>query len=58
MQAARSFRGAMLAACAFSVFSVAAGLGLAYGLDWPASGTIVLCAFAIFAAVFVLRRKH
>jgi len=58
MQAARSFRGAMLASCGFAVLSVAAGLGLAYGLDWPASGTIVLTAFALFAVVFLSRRKR
>lgn len=58
LQVATSFRGAILAACAVAVISVVAGLAAAYGLDWPASGTIVLAAFGAFGLLFLSRRRR
>ncbi|MDD8027264.1 MAG: metal ABC transporter permease [Acidobacteriota bacterium] len=57
LQAARSFRSAVLGACAVAESSVIAGLLAAYVLDWPASGTIVLAAFLLFGILFLLRRR-
>jgi zinc transport system permease protein len=56
LRLASSFRGAVGFACGASFLSVVGGLAAAVGLDLPASGTIVLAAFAIFAASFLRRR--
>jgi zinc transport system permease protein len=56
LQLASSFRGAVGFACAASFLSVAGGLAAAVSLDLPASGTIVLASFALFAASFVWRK--
>lgn len=56
LQAARTFRGALLAATAISVGSVVLGLSLAMRLDIPASAAIVGLAFLAFAG-FSLRRR-
>jgi zinc transport system permease protein len=56
LQAATHFKGAVIGAGAASAVSVLAGLFIAYILDWPASGTIVLVSFFIFGGLFVRRR--
>lgn len=57
LQAARSFRGAVIGSCAVSAVSVVVGLLAAYALDWPASGTIVLTSFLLFGILFLRRRR-
>jgi len=57
LQVARSFRGAVVGACTVAALSVTVGLGSAYALDWPASGTIVLTAFLLFGVLFLFRRR-
>jgi zinc transport system permease protein len=56
LQLASSFRGAVGFACGVSLVSVVGGLTAAVALDLPASGTIVLAAFALFAAAFLWRK--
>jgi zinc transport system permease protein len=58
LQAARSFRGAVLGASIVSALSVIVGLLAAYALDWPASGTIVLTAFLLFAVLYLRRPRE
>jgi len=57
LRAGGSFRGAVAGACAVAAASVVGGLAAAYILDWPASGTIVLAAFVLFAGSFLIRRR-
>lgn len=57
LRMATHFRGAILGACLVAAASVIIGLAAAYGLDWPASGTIVLTAFLLFGGTFLLRRR-
>lgn len=56
LQAARTFRGALLASAGIAAASVVLGLFLALRLDIPASAAIVGLAFLAFAALSVLRR--
>jgi zinc transport system permease protein len=56
LQLASSFRAAVGTACAVSFLAVAGGLILAVALDLPASGTIVLAAFLLFGAAFLVRK--
>jgi len=57
LQTASRFKGAMAGAAVVGVSAVIIGLWAAYALDWPASGTIVLAAFAIFGILFFVRKK-
>jgi zinc transport system permease protein len=57
LRVARHFRGAILASGLVAAASVIIGLLAAYGLDWPASGTIVLTAFGLFAGSLLIRRR-
>lgn len=57
LQAASRFKGAIVGAAIVAALSVMIGLGAAYVLDWPASGTIVLVAFLIFGILFIAKRK-
>ncbi|MGD0782922.1 MAG: metal ABC transporter permease [Candidatus Aminicenantales bacterium] len=57
LQVARHFRGAIAASGVVAAVSVVAGLGAAYALDWPASGTIVLAAFLLFGGTLLIRRR-
>ena len=56
LQAAGSFRAAVAVSAAVAVLSVAAGLTLSLVLDIPASAAITLLAFALFAALSLVRR--
>ena len=56
LQLASSFRAAVAFASGVSFLSVTGGLVAAYILDLPASGTIVLAAFALFGISFGIRR--
>lgn len=53
----RHFRGTVAASALVAAAAVAAGLGGAYVLDWPASGTIVLAAFLIFLGTLLRPRR-
>ncbi len=57
LQAASSFRSAMIIACAVSMGSVAAGLFLALAFNIPASASIVILSFLIFLTVSSVKRK-
>lgn len=57
LQAASRFRGAVIGAGVVSALSVIIGLAVAYVLDWPASGTIVLVSFLIFGVLFVVGKN-
>ena len=57
-QMARSFKQSMIFSVGFALISVFVGLFLAYYLDLPAGGAIVLLSLAIFIVVaFFLKRK-
>jgi zinc transport system permease protein len=58
LQLATSFKAALLLSCLAAVLSVVAGLILAFHLDLPVSGMIVLVGFVLFAAVFLWRKKR
>jgi zinc transport system permease protein len=57
LRIARHFRGAIVGSGLVATVSVIVGLAAAYGLDWPASGTIVLTAFLLFGGTLLLRRR-
>ena len=55
LQIAGSFKGTILFASVFSLFSVFAGIFLAYGVNFPAGATIVLLNGGIFIATYLWR---
>jgi zinc transport system permease protein len=56
LQIASSFKQAMVFSACISIISVVLGLILAFLLDLPASGSIVLLSFLAFGMLFVFRR--
>jgi zinc transport system permease protein len=58
LQLATSFRAAILLSCLVAVLSVLIGLVLAFFLDLPVSGMIVLVGFVLFAIFFLLRKNR
>ncbi len=58
LQLASSFRQAMALSALFGGSSVLAGLILAYFLDFPASGTIVVFSFLLFSFSFAFKRAR
>lgn len=56
LQVASSFKQAILLSTGISVSSVVLGLFLAFLLDLPASGSIVLLSFFAFGLLFLFRR--
>jgi zinc transport system permease protein len=56
LQIASSFKQAIVLSTCISVTSVVLGLMLAFLLDLPASGSIVLLSFLAFVLMFVFRR--
>ncbi len=58
LQVASSFKQAIVISTFVSVTSVILGLILAFLLDLPASGSIVLLSFAAFGLLFAIRRIH
>jgi zinc transport system permease protein len=56
LQIASSFKQAIIISAFVSVTSVVLGLILAFLLDLPASGSIVLVSFFVFGVLFVFRR--
>jgi zinc transport system permease protein len=57
LQAATSFRTAVQAAGAIAIAAVAGGLVLSVAVDVPASAAIVILCFAVFGALFLLRKR-
>jgi zinc transport system permease protein len=58
LQLAKSFKQAIGLSTSISVASVVLGLYLAFLLDLPASGSIVLLSFLAFVLLFVLKRTR
>lgn len=58
LQVASSFKQAIVCSTGVSVLSVVLGLWLAFLLDLPASGTIVLLSFLFFGVLFVFGRTR
>ncbi len=56
LQLASNFKKAIILSSLISVVSVLLGLFLAYYLDFPASGTIVILSFLIFVLLFFLKK--
>jgi zinc transport system permease protein len=56
LQIASSFKQAIILSACISVISVVMGLVLAFLLDLPASGSIVLVSFLAFGILFVFKR--
>jgi zinc transport system permease protein len=56
LQIASSFKQAIIISALVSITSVVLGLTLAFLLDLPASGSIVLLSFLLFSLLFVLRQ--
>ncbi|MGD2245022.1 MAG: metal ABC transporter permease [Candidatus Aminicenantes bacterium] len=56
LQLASNFKKAIILSSLISVISVLFGLFLAYYLDFPASGTIVILSFLFFVLLFVLKK--
>lgn len=56
MNVARSFRGALVYAMLFSLFSVVAGLIISFFLNVASGGTIVIIAMSIFALTALLKQ--
>ncbi|MBM3310980.1 MAG: metal ABC transporter permease [Candidatus Aminicenantes bacterium] len=57
LQVAPSFRRALVLAAGLAVLAVVVGLALAYLLDLPASGSIVLVSLAFFGGTTVVRSR-
>lgn len=57
LQLARNFKQAIFFAVFISITSVLAGLIIAFYMDFPASGTIVVLSFIFFALALLWRRK-
>ena len=58
LQVASSFKQAIFLSTCISILSVVLGLFLAFLLDLPASGSIVLLSFLAFGLMFLFRRIH
>lgn len=58
LQLASNFRQSIVLSSIVAVVSVVLGLVVAFYLDFPASGTIVLLSFLIFGLFFALKRKR
>ncbi|MHB8095669.1 MAG: metal ABC transporter permease [Candidatus Aminicenantales bacterium] len=58
LQAARSFRTAVIVSSAVSVVSTVGGLILALSFDVPASAAIVILCFLIFSGIYIAGRKR
>lgn len=58
LQLASSFRQAVLFSSIVALSSVLVGLLLAFFLDFPASGTIVLLSFLFFGLFFIIKRER
>jgi len=56
LQLASSFKGALLVSWIVAFISVVLGLFLAFFLDFPASGTIVLISFFLFGLLFAFKK--
>ena len=58
MQVAKSFKQSLLFSVGFALFSVIAGLFIAYYLNLPAGGAIVLLSLVVFIFIaFIFKRK-
>jgi zinc transport system permease protein len=57
LQAARSFKQALVFAALIAGSATIGGLVLSYYLDWPPSGTIVALSGLLFLLLFLLRRS-
>ncbi len=55
LQLRTGFKGMLLSAVAFSVFSVVMGIFLSYGFDLPTGATIVLLNFSLFIIFYILK---
>ena len=58
LQLASSFQKAVVLSSLFAVVSVVVGLFVSFSLDFPASGTIVLLSFLIFAFCYILKKER
>lgn len=58
LQVASNFKQAIVLSACISITSVVIGLVLAFFLDLPASGSIVLLSFLAFGILFVFRRSR
>ena len=56
LQLASNFKAAIVLSCGVGLVSVIVGLALAFVLDLPASGMIVLVGFLLFGLFFLLRK--
>ena len=56
LQLASNFKKAIILSSLIAVGSVLLGLFLAYYLDFPASGTIVILSFLFFVLFFLLKK--
>ncbi len=57
LQLASNFKTAIVLSCGVGLVSVIVGLVLAFVLDLPASGTIVLVGFFLFGMFFLLKKR-
>ncbi len=57
LRLATNFKTAVIGSCAIALLSVLAGLPLAFFLDLPASGSIVLISFVFFLACGLVKRR-
>jgi zinc transport system permease protein len=57
LQVANNFKQAIIFSSLISFVSVLLGLFLAYHLDFPASGTIVILSFLFFGLFFIVKRR-
>jgi zinc transport system permease protein len=57
LQVASNFKQAIVLASLISFVSVLLGLFLAFHLDFPASGTIVILSFLFFCFLFIFKRR-
>lgn len=58
LQLASSFKQSLIISSFVALFSVLAGLVLAFYFDFPASGTIVILSFALFVVFLFLRKER
>jgi zinc transport system permease protein len=58
LQVAKSFKQAIAFSGSISIISVVLGLMLAFQLDLPASGSIVLISFLMFGIMFGFSRAR
>jgi len=57
LQVASNFKQAIVLSSLISFVSVLLGLFLAYHLDFPASGTVVILSFLLFGLFFILKKR-